>query len=126
MEEMVLDVSSGTWNLIEFDLVPSSHQPTSPLLYAAAQLRIVDGDISGIGVSSRFAGAFWGDVGKYYVFFAEPQPDTDYIATADAGLLRAYVLNDEKAEEFFIITVTDASGTPADADAVNVSIVRAS
>jgi hypothetical protein len=75
---------------------------------------------------SRLAGAFWIDVGKYCVFFAEPQPDTAYMAMASAGPCQAYVLESEKAEDMFTITVTNAAGEPTDAAAVNISIVRAS
>lgn len=108
------------------DAPPPGSSPSEPVLYAAAQLLVQDGDVSGIGINSRFAGAFWGDVGKYYVFFGEPQPDTDYMVMASAGPCQAYVLPSDKAEDFFIITVTDQAGQPLDAEAVNISIVRAS
>jgi hypothetical protein len=120
----------GSWVLIGeipgTDLVERTPVVPVPHLYAAAQLRVLDGDVTGIGINSRFAGAFWGDVGKYYVFFAEPQPDTAYIATADGGPCRAYILDADKAEDFFIITSTDQAGQPIDAEVVNISIVRAS
>ena len=107
--------------------IPAAPDPAPvPTIYAAAQLRIQDGDITGIGVNSRFAAAFWGDVGKYFVFFAEAQPDTEYLAKAWDGLCRVYVLNEEKFEDFFIVTVTDQSGVPTDAASVNVEIVRMS
>lgn len=100
--------------------------PTPPVLYAAASLKIEDFDITGIDVMSRFAGAFWIDVGKYCVFFAEPQPDTAYMAMASAGPCPAYVLDADKLEDMFVITVTNAAGEPTDAASVNISIVRAS
>jgi hypothetical protein len=100
--------------------------PSQPVLYAAASLKIEDFDITGIDVQSRFAGAFWIDVGKYCVFFAEPQPDTAYMAMASAGPCSAYVLEAEKAEDMFTITVTNTAGEPTDAGFVNISIVRAS
>jgi hypothetical protein len=103
-----------------------SASPAVPVLYAAASLKIVDFDITGIDVQSRFAGAFWVDVGKYGVIFAEAQPDTAYMAMASAGPCSAYVLEEEKAEDMFTITVTNAAGEPTDAAAVNISIVRAS
>lgn len=103
---------------------PDPPTPT-PVLYAAAQLQIVGGDITGIGINSRFAAAFWADVGKYYVFFLEPLPDTSYMVMATAGPCNAYVLEEDKATDFFIITVTNAAGEPTDASSVNISIVRA-
>jgi hypothetical protein len=44
----------------------------SPLLHAAVSLKIQDYDITGIDVQSRFAGAFWIDVGKNSVFWPSP------------------------------------------------------
>lgn len=114
----------------EFDAsrppVDTTPQPSPPILYAAAQLHIADYEITGIGINSRFGGAFWGDVGKYYVFFAETQEDTDYIVMCSAPAFSAYVLDAEKTEDMFVITVTDAAGLPADADTVNIQILRAS
>lgn len=108
------------------DAPPVYQPPSTPELYAAAQLLVQDGDVSGIGINSRFAGAFWGDVGKYYVFFGEPQPDTDYMVMASAGPWRAYVLTSDKTEDMFVVTVVDTAGEPADAEAVNIQILRAS
>lgn len=114
----------------EFDAdrqpVDTPPQPSSPILYAAAQLHIADYEITGIGINSRFGGAFWGDTGKYYVFFAETQADTEYIVMCSAPAVSAYVLDAEKTEDMFVITVTDAAGLPADADTVNIQILRAS
>lgn len=100
-------------------------QPSTPVLYAAAQLQIVDYDVTGIEINSKLGGAFWADTGKYIVFFAETQPDTSYMVQASAGPLNAYVLPADKLEDFFTVTVTDAAGQPAEADFVNLSIVRA-
>lgn len=112
------------WTLVDAPEVVAP--PSQPVLYAAASLKIEGFDITGIDVMSRFAGAFWIDVGKYCVFFGEPQPDTAYMAMASAGPCPAYVLEAEKAEDMFTITVTNAAGEPTDADFVNISIVRAS
>lgn len=99
---------------------------TQPVLYAAARMKIEEYDITGIEVQSRFAGAFWIDVGKYCVFFAELQSDTEYMAMASAGSCQAYVLEEEKDEAMFTITVTNATGEPVEASFVNISIVRVS
>ena len=118
----------GYWFALPAPVTPDAPPAplSSPILYAAASLKIQDYDITGIDVQSRFAGAFWIDVGKYCVFFAEPQPDTAYMAMASAGSCSAYVLEAEKAEDMFTITVTNSAGEPTDADFVNISIVRAS
>jgi hypothetical protein len=115
---------NGEW--VELPPVEPEPQLSSPILYAAAQVSVQDGEISGIGINSRFGGAFWGDVGKYYVFFAETQPDTDYIVMASAPALNAYVLDADKTEDMFAITVTDGAGQSADAETVNIQILRAS
>lgn len=127
-DEYVKAVHPGRYSFIEAiidEVQPPAPTLSAPILYAAAQLRILNGDITGIGVNSRFAGAFWIDVGKYCVFFVEAQPDTSYIALADGGLCRAYVLDADKGEDFFTITVTDQAGTALDAETVNISIMRA-
>lgn len=115
---------NGEW--VEPEPVIPEESLAQPILYAAAQLHIDAGDITGIGINSRFGGAFWGDVGKYYVFFAETQTDTDYIVMTSAPVFNAYVLDAEKTEDMFVITVTDAAGQPADAETVNIQILRAS
>lgn len=115
---------NGNW--IEPEPVVPVEPLATPILYAAAQLRISNFEITGIEINSRFGGSFWGDVGKYYVFFAESQPDTSYMVMCSAPAFSAYVLDAEKTEDMFVITVTDAAGLPADAETVNIQILRAS
>jgi hypothetical protein len=112
------------WTLT--DSVPPVVEPTPPALYAAGQLQITDMEVTGLEVNSRFGGAFWVDTGTYIVFFADPQPDTDYIVMATAGPFTAYVTPTEKYEDFFTLTVINSAGQPTDADFVNLSILRAS
>lgn len=98
----------------------------SPFLYAAAQLTIADGEVSGVGINSRFSGAFPLGTGQTFVMFYEPLPDTQYMAMATAiGPGNAYVFPADKYEDGFMITATDALGDPFDISAVNISIVRA-
>lgn len=125
------DADAEHWVMVDRPPVPEPLPPPEPVmlppsLYAAAQLAIVDGEITGIGINSRFAGAFIMDVGKYFVMFFEPLVDTEYMAMATAiGSGSAYVFPYDKFEDGFVITVTDASGNPIDIEAVNISIVRA-
>lgn len=104
---------------------PQPETPSTPILYAAAQLQIDGFDITGIEINSRLGGAFWLDTGKYGVFFSETQPNTLYMIQASAGPCSAYVLPSDKSEDFFTVTVTDAAGQPIEAEYVNLSIVRA-
>lgn len=80
---------------------------------------------NGADVPKVYNGATWADVGKYIVFFSEPLPDASYMVMASAGPLNAYVIPADKAPDMFTITVTNSAGQPADAEAVNISIVRA-
>lgn len=117
----------GQRYLIPFPPVPEPiFSMTSPSLYAAAQLSIADGEISGIGINSRFAGAFILGTGQYYVMFYDPMPDTEYMAMPTAiGPCSAYVFPSDKMTDGFTITVTNSAGEPSDVEAVNISIVRA-
>lgn len=122
------DAGSESWIMVDRPPPPPPPEPemSPPSLYAAAQLVIANGEISGIGINSRFAGAFILDVGKYFVMFFEPLADTEYMAMPTAiGSANAYVFPADKFMDGFIITVTDAVGIPADVEAVNISIVRA-
>lgn len=99
--------------------------PPRLTLYAGARLVIADGDISGIDVNSRFAGAFRADVGQYWVFFTETQADTAYLALCYAGgPVAAFVREEDKFEDFFVISVTDMAGDPIDAGAISLEIKR--
>lgn len=100
----------------------TDHPPQAPNLYAVALLTISDGEISGIDVASKFSAALWLDVGLYYLFFAETQPDTAYLAKAydDATVVRVV----EKAAEYIVVTAADGSGNPVDPAEISVEIIR--
>lgn len=96
-----------------------------PSLYAVAQITIADGEISGFEIASKFAGGFVLDTGSYYIFFAETQPDANYLAKAyDGGLVRAFISPENKAEDYFIVTVTDFEGNPVDTPSLSLEIIR--
>jgi hypothetical protein len=99
----------------------------TPTLYAVAHLSIADGDIASVNITAKLAGAFRFDVGQYWVFFTDEQPDTSYMALAyDSGSVRAFVAESDKATDHFIITTTDFSGTFADPAEINLEIKRVS
>lgn len=105
--------------------LPAAPPPTPvPALFAVAQLSIADGEISGIGLVSRFSAAMWMDVGSYYIFFAETLPDTSYVAKAyrDGNAFALSIA--EKAEDYIVVTATDAEGAPADPPDVTIEIIR--
>lgn len=114
------------WVVVEIPAgEPTIEAERDPYLYAAAQFSVVNEEIFSVGMNSRFSGAFVLGTGQYFVMFYEPLPDTEYMAMATAiGPYSAYVFPADKTPEGFTVTVTDAVGSPADVQAVNISIVR--
>lgn len=94
-----------------------------PALYAVAELTIADGVIDGIPLNSRLSAALWFDVGLYYVFFAETQPDTNYLAKAYDGPNTDLRIS-EKSADYFVVQAWDANGDPTDPAAVSIEIIR--
>lgn len=98
----------------------------APAIYASAKLMIAGDNIDGIGVASKFSGAFRFDVGQYWLFFAETQPDTNYIALAfDGGAFRCEVRPEDCFTDYLVITITDFAGAPADPTSISLMITRA-
>lgn len=114
--------SGTTW--INPPAPPEEQDFFTPQLYAAAQIRIDGEDISGLSMNARFAGAFRGDIGKYYVYFAETLPEVDYLAKAWDGLCRAYVMAEDQFADYFVVTVVDQAGVPSDPSSINIEITR--
>lgn len=109
-------MTATKWGNAVEGLVPT------PQIYAVAQLGITPGEITGIGVNSRFSAALYMDVGSYLVFFAETQPDTSYLAKAyDAG---ARVSVTERAEDYIAVSAVDVNGDPTDPAEISLEIIR--
>lgn len=118
-EETAADAVYANW------LANETPPQTSPTLYAVAQITIADGEISGFDIASKFAGGFVLDTGSYYIFFSETQPDANYLAKAyDGGSVRAFISPENKAEDYFIVTVTDFDGNPIDTTTLSLEIIR--
>lgn len=96
----------------------------SPRLYAVALLTLASEEIGGIGVDSRFSAALWADVGLYYVFFAEAQANTSYLAKAYDDAARVSVI--EKSTDYIVIQAQDANGNPVDPAEISIEIIRVS
>lgn len=95
------------------------------VIYAVARMTIADGDIAGMDMTASLAGAFRFDLGQYWCFFAEPQPDTDYFALVyDNGDVRGFVRAADKYPDYFIVSTVDFGGAPADAETLCVEIKR--
>jgi hypothetical protein len=101
--------------------------PLQPALYAMGRVTVADGDISSVSVSAKIAGAFMFDVGQFWVFLAEEQADTNYLALAyDGGSVRAFVQDDEKFVDYFVIRTTDFANVPTNPPSLNFEVKRVS
>lgn len=107
---------------------PDESPLEAPVKLVALGHFILDaGEITGLDTSSNIAGGFKADTGTYWVFFANPLPDTDYAALVYDGAigLRMCVKVADKATDYFVVSVFDANGDPIDADDFTVEIKRA-
>lgn len=105
--------------------LPDQFIQSTPALIAMGQIKTADGDITQVNISAALAGAFLFDVGEVWVFLTEEQPDTDYIVLAyDANSVRAYVEDEDKFTGYFIIRVTDFTGTPTNPASLNFEVKR--
>lgn len=59
-----------------------------PVLYALANLVVADGEVTGLETATNLTMAFMLDVDTCWVFFAESQPDTNYIVMPPTGVTR--------------------------------------
>lgn len=103
--------------------------PITPVLYAMGQIKLTGDltDVAEVSVSAKLAGAFMFDAGEFWVFLAEEQPDTNYLALAyDGGSVRAFIQDDEKFVDYFIIRTTDFAGVPTNPPALNFEVRRVS
>ena len=95
--------------------------PETPQLYALATMTIADEAVSAIVPSTQLAGGFRLDTGVYWVFFAEPQPNTQYQVLCFNHASKVYV--SERYEDYFVITA-EADGVPTDPGNICIQITR--
>ncbi|MCA0341117.1 MAG: hypothetical protein LCH99_15500 [Proteobacteria bacterium] len=95
--------------------------PETPQLYALATMTIADEAVSAIVPSTQLAGGFRLDTGIYWVFFAEPQPNTQYQVLCFNHASKVYV--SERYEDYFVITA-EADGVPTDPGNICIQITR--
>ena len=87
--------------------------PLRPYLLAMGQIKTDGTDVVSVAISASLAGAFLLGAGEVWCFFLEPQPDENYIVLAyDSNSVRAFVNDDDKFAEYFIIRTTDFSDPP--------------
>lgn len=84
-----------------------------PYLLAMGQVKTDGTDVVSVAISASLAGAFLFGIGEVWCFFLEPQPDENYIVLAyDSNSVRAFVNDEDKFAEYFIIRTTDFSEPP--------------
>lgn len=84
-----------------------------PYLLAMGQIKTDGTDVVSVAISASLAGAFLFGAGEIWCFFLEPQPDENYIVLAyDSNSVRAYVNDEDKFTDYFIIRTTDFSDPP--------------
>lgn len=99
--------------------------PSLPQVYAIAQILIQGDEVTAVDTSSRLSGAFRLDVGCYLVFFAEPMPDTNYLALAyDGGSFRCFIRAEDKDVSSLIVNAVNLAGIPADPECISLEIKR--
>lgn len=114
--------------LASFDVETPAY--AAPVIALVAQARLViDGeDIQGIETSVNFSAAMTIDTNVFWIFFAAPQPDDDFIPFAQArgngsGRVNADVTG--AFTDYIEVTTTDAAGAAAVPISLVVSIQRA-
>lgn len=87
--------------------------PLRPYLLAMGQIKTDGTDVVSVAISASLAGAFLLGAGEVWCFFLEPQPDENYIVLAyDSNSVRAYVNDEDKFTDYFIIRTMDFSDPP--------------
>jgi len=109
---------------VEDATAPEPAPLPEPQLYAVALLAVADGEITGIDVASKFSAAMWLDVGIYYIFFAETQPDTSYLAKAYDAAGGFNIAVTERGTDYLALAASDANGQPADPSEISIEIIR--
>lgn len=117
--EEITEYLNSTVDIGETSVLPA------PQLYAVSQIRVSNGEVSSVDVSSRLSGVMRIDVGVYAIFFAEPMPDTSYLALGyNGGEYRCFVRSEEKFEDYLIMNAVDLAGIPADPSSISLEIKR--
>jgi hypothetical protein len=94
----------------------------SPYLAGIANITIANGEIGGVETAAFLQAAIWMGPGLYWVFFAEPMSDLNFIATASASVGLANVT--ARALDYIEISVTADDGSPLDPAEVSLQIFK--
>lgn len=102
-------------------LNPTIERDPFPELYALADVSIEDGAIISVSTSAQISAVFYIDTGTYWVFFAETQPNTNYIPLCYNHNHTVFV--SEKTEDFFVVSAL-SGGIPSDPVSLSVEVKR--
>lgn len=100
---------------------PLPPSPPTPHLVATGVFTVTDGWLQGVGAAAGIGMAFALDIGTYWLFFSEPQPDLGYAAPASSSQGQ---INVQRYLEYVEITVRDASAL-IDPSEFSITITRA-
>lgn len=115
------DFDNEVWVYVEPE--PQPEIPPTPSITASAKLTVDNGVMGGFTTDSRIAGGFQLDVGKYMLIFNEPINSPYIVSAFDGGLFRIYVDPNDYAEDYFIVTCTDLTGSPSDPENLSIIII---
>jgi hypothetical protein len=108
---------------------PQPSQPPAflvpPYLVASALGMAVTpatGDISSVGGMFNIGAAMYLDVGVYWMFFVQSQPDTNYFAIITGAAVDMTMT--ERGIDYFVIEAKDASGNHIDPPQLSVQVYR--
>lgn len=95
--------------------------PRIPQVVAVASLQIADGMVNGIETAVGLSLALAIDVGVYWVFFTEPQPNTSYIwnVGSSSGTINVSM----RDESMMQLTALDG-GVPTDPSEISIQVFR--
>lgn len=102
---------------------PEEDRPLTPqiITVAALQVNVVDGVIGGIETAVGMSLAFAIDVGVYWVFFTDPQPDMSYIWNVGSS---SGTVNVASRDLTMMELRAYEGGAPADPSEISIQVFR--
>ena len=122
----VAEISAAFPNYAAGDptMSPPAIVAQAPMLVAAVlNINVADSDITNIDGMFNIMAVAYADVGSFWLFFSEPQPDENYFAIISGNAPVKIMTN--KTTDFFVIETMDAiGGARVDPPQTSVQIYR--
>lgn len=100
---------------------PVPPPPPMPAIVASGVFSISNGMLEAVGAASGIGMAFALDVGTYWLFFTEAQPDLSYATYVSAS--QGQINVSDRSLDYVELCVTDG-GNPVDPSEFSINIVR--